>query len=149
MNKPKDSTLSRQERAYSLLSDIANPQDYSCRVLVYSRGHSQMYVTAESTTSAPDKPVVLVFDAVRYFEGPMGWQGLDFRLGSVSERINLLQGGWLKVGGWLEKVAEEQFLFVLERPKYRVQILCGGFYIDTTEPEFRLIYSDLPEGDRE
>jgi hypothetical protein len=108
-----------------------------------------MYVKAESTTSTSDKPLVLIFDAVKYFEGPMGWQGLDFRLGSVSERMNLLQGGWLEVGTWLEKFADEQFLFVLERPKYRVQILCGGFYIDTTEPKFRLIYPDLPEEDQE
>src|SRR5687767_7836439 len=122
LSTPNHSNLSKQERAESLLSDITDPQSYVCRVLGYIRSLSQLYVKAESTATTATQPLILAFESVQYFEGPMRWQGLDFRLGSVDERINLLQGGWIDVGEWLEKFADEHLLFVLERPKYRVQI---------------------------
>jgi hypothetical protein len=145
----KDSDLSKQEMASSLLNGIANPQNYFCTVLGYIRGHSQLYVKAQNTVTTTDRPLVLAFEAVQYFEGPMRWQGLDFHLGSIDERIDLLQGGWIDVGRWLEKFADDHLLFVWERPKYRVRIFSATFHIGTTEPQIHLVYPDLPKDNRE
>ena len=149
MNIPKDNSLSKQEIAFRLLNSIANPQNYFCTVLGYIHGHLQLYIKAANTVTATDKSFILAFEAVRYFEGPMRWQGLDFRLGSIDERINLLQGGWIDVGMWLEKFADDHLLFILERPQYRVRIFSGSFHIGTTEPKIHLSYPDFPQEGQE
>ena len=145
MSTPKDIRLSNYEMARNFLSGISNPQNYVCSVLGYVRGHSQMYVKAESISPETDKSLILGFESVWYFEGPMRWKGLDFRLGSLDERINFLQGEWLNVGDWLNEFAEKHLLFVFERPKYKVQIFSGSFYVSETEPRIHISYPDLPQ----
>ena len=148
MSTTEDIRLSNSERARSFLSSVSNPQDYYCSVLGYVRGLSQLYIKAETISPKTDRPVILGFASVKYFEGPMRWQGLDFRLGSVDEKITLLQQEWLDVGNLLNKFAEDHLLFVLERPKFRVQIFSGTFDAGEAEPKIHIAPSDLSQEDQ-
>jgi len=140
--------MSNHEIANNFLLGISNPQNYLCSILGYARGHLQMYIKAESSSPETDKPLILGFEPVWYFEGPMRWRGLDFRLGTLEERINLLQGDWLDVGDLLNDFAEKHLLFILERPKHKVQIFFGSFHVIDTEPIIHIAHPDFPQSNR-
>jgi hypothetical protein len=66
-------------------------------------------------------------EAVVFFEGPMSWRGLGFRLASFEERRALVAGGWAPIGDEdIDAFAAYHVLLILERPGYRVRICAGN-----------------------
>jgi hypothetical protein len=85
-------------------------------------GHSQLFVrvtTSSSVAVNAGEIMCLGFEGVLYFEGPMWWQGADFRIGTRDEHLAILQRvNKSDFGGNGEKIQ-----FALR--KYRLFILNG------------------------
>jgi hypothetical protein len=129
-----------------LLRAIQDPQDYHCGVIGYMVGHRQMLVKVEKFPPDASTPIYLGFEPVWYFEGPLSWQGIDFRVGSIAECKELLCAGWLDVGDLLDEFVRQHILLVLERPKYRVRILTGSCgYLGKTAPNIHISYPKCEE----
>lgn len=123
--------LSRQ-RAYKvseMLRQINDPQAHECAVMGYIRSHRQLFVSASKRLPQTETTheLYLWCEAVVFFEGPMSWRGLDFRLGSFEERRALVAGGWAPIGNEdIDAFADYHLLLILERPGYRVRICTGN-----------------------
>ena len=116
----------RIENINNLLSSLADMQDCYCYVLCYQSGHHQLTLAVFDPDLGSCKPnFYLHFEPTYYFEGPMGWSGVDFRLATQDEWKKVLLK--IKVSGEIvDEFIKHHFLFVLEKPGCQVKILSAN-----------------------
>jgi len=109
---------------------LSEPNDCQCRILEYAMGHSQLLVRVTTSSSADvnaGEVMCLGFEGVLYFEGPMWWQGADFRIGTRDEHLAILErankSDFEGNGGNSEYALRMYRLFVLDRPNTQVRIV--------------------------
>jgi len=73
--------------------NLNNPMLYRCHVHRYFSGLSRLYIRVFRGQQA-DAAFYLLFSDVGYFEGPISWEGADFRIAPHEDCIALM----LKVG---------------------------------------------------
>jgi hypothetical protein len=67
----------RMAVGYTNIFPLEKAEECTCRLWSYEIGHSGMYIQV----SHNNKPLYyLYFADVRYFSGPVGWYGANFRL---------------------------------------------------------------------
>jgi hypothetical protein len=127
----------RAREVAETLHQIDEPQAYACTVMGYMRSHRQLFVSASKRLPQTETTheLYLWSEAVVFFEGPMSWRGLDFRLGSCEERRALVAGGWAPIGDEnIDAFANHHLLLILERPAYRVRICAGNCGVEEQVP---------------
>jgi hypothetical protein len=109
---------------------LLEPNDRQCRVLGYVMGHSQLFVRVSMPPGVDvdtDEIMCLGFEGVLYFEGPMWWQGADFRIGTREEHLAILKrankSDFEGNGEDAEYALRMYRLFVLDRPNTQVRIV--------------------------
>ena len=119
--------------------EITDSETYECIIWGYYAGHSQMYVRVYKPPFETGETFYLGFYTVIYFEGPTRWKGANFRLGTLDDRVNLLQ----RIR-WFEDFPKEYLdgfhLFVVENPKFKVQILARDADKMTDSPTFSISF---------
>ena len=149
-NSVGDFWTTKHQRIHNDLAAILEePHTYGCSVVAYTYHHHQLLIEVIDPTVKEYEPRCYIgFESVYYFEGPLNWQGVDFRLGSVAEREALLGEGWVDVGDALHEMADHYLpiLLILERPTFRVRVLAGVCYVTETRPfEFRQVYPNASQ----
>ncbi|MBZ0295543.1 MAG: hypothetical protein K8L99_23495 [Anaerolineae bacterium] len=88
----KEFDLALMEAPASNVFGIAQPESCSCQIWHYGVGHSvlSIYVRYSATAGISHKGFYLVFDSVRYFEGPFTWPGANFCTTPLDEYLRLL-----------------------------------------------------------
>lgn len=69
--------------------DIANPMQYRCQIHLYHSRLSRLYIRAYKG-NAPLPAFYLLFSDVGYWEGPVSWQGVNFRVAHKDVCIDLM-----------------------------------------------------------
>jgi hypothetical protein len=120
--------------------DIKAPQLYRCQVYRYFSGLSRLYLSVfkpQQTTPA----FYVLFSDVGYFEGPMGWESLDFQIAPSDECIALLlQTGIigqavLQFPDAYAAITDTARLYTLQTEKTRVRIIAGSVtMLDSVPP---------------
>ncbi len=67
--------------------NLPTPDDWMCSMVRYTWSHSQLVFILQMADAT--HPLKLAFQSVEYFEGPMIWKGVNFRLGSTEEYLQL------------------------------------------------------------
>lgn len=71
--------------------DFPNFDTCHCRVIGYIRSHSFMEIKVDYIgVNTSEDVFYIAFEGVEYFEGPMIWQGGQFRIMSPIDCLNLL-----------------------------------------------------------
>ena len=86
----KNLSISNMRAEAQNIFEIDNPDEYLCRVHMYQKSHSWLSIEAHRKIANEYKPIFMKFGAVRYFEGPMWWEGANFYIASLAEYIELL-----------------------------------------------------------
>jgi hypothetical protein len=137
-NSIGDFWTTKHQRIHNDLATILeDPHTYGCSVVAYTYHHHQLLIEVIDPTAKEYEPRCYIgFESAFYFEGPLSWHGVDFRLGSIAEREALLGEGWVNAGDALHEMAEHYLplLLILERPTFRVRILAGACYVTETRP---------------
>jgi hypothetical protein len=71
------------------LFELETPDSYQCRVFRYELGHSWMTISAHDKNAKEWKPLYIHLGAVRYFEGPMWWEGANFCVAPIAEYLDV------------------------------------------------------------
>jgi hypothetical protein len=111
----------------SNIFNIKTPQLYRCHVYRYHSTLSRLYVRAFKG-EAQDPAFYLLFSDVGYFEGPMNWQGAQFRLAPTNECLALMQRSGMVAGVSVDMLAalgEIARLYVVDTPHTPVKIVAG------------------------
>jgi hypothetical protein len=111
----------------SNIFNIKTPQLYRCHVYRYHSTLSRLYVRAFKG-AAQDPAFYLLFSDVGYFEGPMNWQGVQFRLAPTNKCLALMQRSAMLEGVSVDMLAalgEIARLYVLDLPQAQVRIVAG------------------------
>jgi len=84
--------MMRRDFYSELLNGIDHPETYYCRVWECQARYEYLMLIQLKSDPAEmrGKELFWEFQRVMYFQGPLHWQGADFRLGSDSECIELL-----------------------------------------------------------
>jgi hypothetical protein len=109
----------------SNIFNIKTPQIYRCHIHRYYSGLSRIYVRAFKG-EAKEPAFYLLFSDVGYFEGPMNWQGISFRIAPPQECLALMQKGGLLNGvspDMLNAIGEVAHLYLLDSAP--VKIIAG------------------------
>jgi hypothetical protein len=123
--------------------NIANPQEYSCRVGSYRVNHSLMLVRATKSEFEPGKTFYLTFGGVLYFEGPLAWSGADFCISTTDECERLLS----KMGysDSLHVLSDKYRLFLVELPNLEVKIIAlDAIKTSDIPPNFPWLTEETP-----
>ncbi|MFN8371735.1 MAG: hypothetical protein U0694_02505 [Anaerolineae bacterium] len=107
--------------------NIKTPQIYRCNVHRYHNKLSRLYIRAFKG-EAQEPAFYLLFTDVGYFEGPMNWQGVGFRLAPARECLTLMQKAGLLAGVQPElasAIAEMTHLYLLDTPATIIKIIAG------------------------
>lgn len=111
--------------------DVKAPQLYRCQVYRYFSGLSRLYLSVfkpQQTVPA----FYALFSDVGYFEGPMGWESVDFQIAPTDECIALLlQTGIigqavLQFPDAYAAITETAHLYVVETGQTRVRIIASS-----------------------
>lgn len=88
----KEFDVSEMKAPASNVFNIGDPETYSCRVWDYAVGHSVLTIEVIRIRypGLPDDLFFLEFDSVRYYEGPLTWQGAEFCTADLERYLNLL-----------------------------------------------------------
>lgn len=102
--------------------EIQNPEEYFCRVWSYFVSHSRLLLRVYKG-KIDEEEFYLNFEMVQYFEGPLGWKGANFYIGSSDECVKLLQQQGFE-GLPDEYLLEHFHLYIVDLPDSRyVKIL--------------------------
>jgi hypothetical protein len=82
----------RRDFDSELLSNIHNPETQYCTVWKYIVQHSEMAVQIRSDIdeTPTTKKLFWIFEGVLLYQGPLKWQGADFRLAPDHECMELI-----------------------------------------------------------
>jgi hypothetical protein len=113
--------------------DIVEPQAYSCSVSSYQYSHSLLLVRADRFDSQFKDTLYLAFGDVRYFDGPLLWDGADFCVAAASECAELLRKFRVGLPDALPEMPDDFLnsllrifrLYCVETPSHRIRILAG------------------------
>lgn len=109
------------------LQALAHWPEAPCDVLCYIRGHRQLFLDVREASDKLESRFYLYFHTVWFFEGPLNWEGVNFRLGTAGEIRSVLSRTPLIIPEErMSAFASQHYLFILEKPDYRVLILAGG-----------------------
>lgn len=104
-------------------------------------GHSQLFVRVSIPSSDASKTLCLVFEDVLYYEGPMWWQGADFRIGTLDEHLKIVErlrkGGSKDLTEYNEYILKRYHLFLVDGFDGQVQVLAAKAYKAANCPEIR------------
>jgi hypothetical protein len=128
----------QQHIGQMLATAFPNPQAYTCSVLAYVRSHGQMIVEVVEIPADAYRPMYLELETVWYFEGPLRWQGIDFRIASSQECQALLNTGWMAMPDHVDEFVRQHVLLVLERPGFQVRILAANCIISNKAPAIQI-----------
>lgn len=108
--------------------NVENPLEYHCRLWGYIPGHSQLLVRVYKDDFLGENVFFLTFETVLYWEGHVGWKGVDFLLGTVEEAQEIL----LKANTPVPQESISEFLrvyhlFKIDRPDCQVRIFANRF----------------------
>lgn len=100
---------------------IDEPDKYWCQIQTYVVGHSTMYIEV----STREQAYYLHFPALRYFSGPLLWQGADFHIAASSECLRLARS--MERFDPLDDdiIINQLVLYQIEKPRLTVQIISG------------------------
>jgi hypothetical protein len=126
--------------------NVINPQEYSCGIGSYRVNHSLMLIRATKSEFDPDQTFYLTFSGALYFEGPLGWKGANFCIGTTEECEKLLRKMDYS-DDTLHILSEKYRLFVVELPSLEVKIVAldAGKSKDIP-PNFPWLVKDIPMG---
>jgi hypothetical protein len=75
----KEIEIGNMEHPAENVLGLEKPENYSCQIWYYTPSHSNLIVLLnEKDRAKGTPPLYLVFDSVRFFEGPLGWNGANF-----------------------------------------------------------------------
>jgi hypothetical protein len=130
---------------------LPEPNDCRCRILEYTMGHSQLFVRVTMSSGAAvnaGEIMCLGFEGVLYFEGPMWWQGADFRIGTRDEHLAILQRvNSSDFGGNGEKIQHalrKYRLFILNGAAAQVRIVATMALRASRCPERSIVPISIP-----
>jgi hypothetical protein len=126
--------VKQQQIQEVLAAAFPHPQAYSCSVLAYIRSHGQMIVEVVEMAADTYQPLYLELDTVWYFEGPLRWQGVDFRIASSEECHTFVNTGWITLHDHVDEFVRHHMLLILERPGFRVRVLAGNCVVSSNPP---------------
>lgn len=107
---------------------VENPLEYHCRLWDYIPGHSQLLVRVYKDDFLGKDVFFLTFETVGYWEGPVGWKGVDFSLGTVEEAMGIIRKANFAVHPELiGEFLQVHHLFKIDRPDCQVCIFANRF----------------------
>ena len=129
--KPNSIWQPKQSRVYNQLDfNIGILDSYHCSILRYTRGHRQLVVEAVLKEAEDYEPsFYLWFETLWYFQGPFSWTGVDFELGDINERKEILERGFLNIEENMIEAFAQHELFIIRNPKFNIQIFAANCYI--------------------
>lgn len=128
----KEFNISNMKAPCENVFDIKNPDLYHCRVAKYEQGHSVMHIALRSLEIGDANPnFYLVFEDVKYFEGPMIWEGANFCTVSLEE-----YGKYIEKIQSREKVVDSQASLLLD---FQMPIPGRLFVVNTPNLQIKLI----------
>lgn len=111
--------------------DIKAPQLYRCQIYRYFSGLSRLYLSVfKPQQSVP--AFYLLFSDVGYFEGPMGWESVDFQIAPSDEcialmlRTGMIGPAVLQFPDAYASITDTARLYVVDTPHTRVRIIAGS-----------------------
>ena len=118
--------------------DLADAETYTCVVEAYLSGHSQLVLRVYRPSYITENTFFLIFETVKYFEGPLSWRNADFRVGTADECKELLallrQGGLEIPEEMLNAFLKRYRLFAINSPSVQVRIFAEKIYRATNVP---------------
>jgi hypothetical protein len=72
------------------LKAIEDIDDFECLVGGYQVGHSTLILIVRNGLSKTRRNFYIFFENVKYFSGPLKWQGADFKQGTTEECLKRL-----------------------------------------------------------
>ncbi len=108
------------------LPELDDPQAYICQVWDYTASYSRLLLRAyKGDWSSGDIWYIFVY-GVRQFEGPLGWQGLEFYDAPAEERLQLFRQ-WKEYRDFTDAELLRQYHLLRVKPEpSRVQIVARG-----------------------
>lgn len=91
------------ENEIDIFNFFQNSETYFCQVMQYWHSHGKMLLQVHKNQFK--EHFFVIFDSVQYYEGPMGWAGANFHIGTERELSEAV-----KKSGF----GEENLLFFLE-----------------------------------
>jgi hypothetical protein len=109
--QPKQSRVQNQ-----LDFNIKDSGLYNCSVFRYTHSHHQLVLTVHEQVDNPEPAFYLGFEGVWYLQCPTIWSGVDFELGDISERKEIINRGFLNIEeNMIEAFAQQLELFVIRK----------------------------------
>lgn len=111
--------------------NIDNPKLYVCNVYKYDSNLSKLYIRVFKGRST-QASFYLFFSDVGYFEGPMNWQGAEFRTASTEACFTLMRNAGVVEPSYLDDpdmqaaLAEAAHLYEVETLHSTVRIIAGS-----------------------
>ncbi|MDX1992714.1 MAG: hypothetical protein SF029_10000 [bacterium] len=113
------------------LFNLPNPALYRCHVFRYYSGLSRLYLRVfKMQQEIPS--FYLLFSDVGYIEGPVSWQGADFRIAPTEECIALMLKTGLVGEAILQfpdayaSITEYAKLYIVDTPNTPVKIIASS-----------------------
>lgn len=73
---------------YDNVFPIPDADKYSCKIHIYERGHSGLFI---EVNNYQESPFYLYFADVDYFAGPPSWQSVNFKRLEKRDALSLLR----------------------------------------------------------
>jgi len=112
----------------SFLEDLApiELEHCNCVVWAYSASHSQLYIRLFPRQSTVYEHLYLGFHSTYYFSGPTNWSGFDFRYGTKTEILKLMEKGFITMPHTsIEPFLDAHRLYMFILPSLTISILAG------------------------
>src|SRR5258706_11456684 len=124
--------------------ELENPEQYGCHVKSFTTGPGNTlklvavkgpaledqpsengFRSFDAIDFPPEPKVQLYFYSVAFFDGPIGWQSANFRLGTADQILALLKllghlPDTVKLGEPAAKLADAFELFLVSTPNYEI-----------------------------
>lgn len=110
---------------------LPNAEKYWCQIYHYNLGHSELSIHLVYET----ENYYLHFSGVRYFCGPMIWQGANFQLASAEQCLELVRRIRKSVQIPDEMIPEVFQLYSMKLGTSQVDILCHRMDLSKTPPQ--------------
>jgi hypothetical protein len=138
VDTPSKTTLTYRQDNFFQLSE---PEFCECTMWRYASTHSLMYIQVlrlGNIQPGQARNLFLRFTGIHYVEGPVKWQGANFKLASIEESKDL----WRKLAPneaqaeMLDFIARETYLLVVDTAQFRIKLLAETADVDTAPPPF-------------